>query len=224
MVLALAAVLALAVAPGHSERANATVLVENTAGTLPGPQGEYGQSVTTPDGGPFTNISFSFGESDVRPNADLFVLSQEFLELPSEAPSAPGFIAKSISSSGGVYRFSPTVTLNSNQQYFFYSDAPSNTASPPINQSNGLLIDGDVYTGGNLYYTRGSAVNIASFSLLDANFSLFGTPVGAVPEPASLTILSVGLLGLAVFRRRHPTLRFRRDEPKWSRHEHYSLQ
>ena len=57
MVLALAAVLALAVVPDHPERANATVLVQNTAGTLPGPQGVYGQSATTPDGGPFTNIT-----------------------------------------------------------------------------------------------------------------------------------------------------------------------
>src|SRR6516165_773211 len=96
MVLALAAVLALAVVPDHSERANATVLVQNTAGTLAGPQGVYGQSATTPDGGPFTNITFSFGQVEVPPAGHLFILSQEFLELPSQLGSAPGFIAESI--------------------------------------------------------------------------------------------------------------------------------
>ena len=204
MVLALAAVLALAVVPDHPERANATVLVQNTAGTLPGPRGIYGQSVTTPDGGPFTNITFSFGQSDVPPAGNLFVLSQEFLgHVPElEIGGVPGFIAKSISNTGGVYSFSPTVTLNPNQQYFFYTDTASNILFQ--DQLSAILIDGDTYPGGNLYYTRGSAPPFASFPLLDANFSLSGTPAGAVPEPASLTILSIGLLGLAVFCRRHP--------------------
>jgi len=206
IVLALVAVLALAVAPDHSKRANATVLVQNTAGTLPGPRGIYGQSVTTPDGGPFTNITFSFGQSDVPPAGNLFVLSQEFLgHVPElEIGGVPGFIAKSISNTGGVYSFSPTITLNPNQQYFFYTDTTSNVFTAPPDLLTGILIDGDIYTGGNLYYTRGSAPPFASFPLLDANFSLSGTPAGAVPEPASLTILSIGLLGLAVFRRRHP--------------------
>lgn len=75
---------------------------------------------------------------------------------------------------------------------------------PRRDRSVRFLIDGDTYTGGNLYYTLGSVPPFASFPLLDANFSLSGTPVGAVPESASLTILSVGLLGLAVFRRRRP--------------------
>jgi hypothetical protein len=199
--LAIALVSGLAIVV--SERANATVLVQDTAGTMPNPFGFSAQSVTTPNGGPFTNITFNFYDSQgasTAPGLALIVLSQPFLGpgfiidrgVPAELP---GFLTKSLSNSRGEYRFDPTFTLNSNQQYFFYIQGE-------LASLGEILIGGLTYTGGNYYLAPNSGSNYTSFPNEDADFSLSGTTT--VPEPSSLALIlpAIGaVLGLCRWRR-----------------------
>jgi hypothetical protein len=68
----------------------------------------FGESFTTPSGGPWSGIQFNF-YSDVPPTApaatgDAFLLTQEYLGTPSaHGSSTPGFLAESTGISGGKY-------------------------------------------------------------------------------------------------------------------------
>jgi PEP-CTERM motif len=152
-----------------------------------------GESVTTPAGGPWNNITFNWYDQTARfPLAagTLFVLTQEYLGLPGALSSlTPGFVASSQSIVAGVYIFDPLVTLSPNTQYFFYANASMNLSGSSI----------DIYAGGSVYDDNGpSAPNFEKTATQDANFTLSA----AVPEPASTILVGACLLGLAVRRLR----------------------
>jgi hypothetical protein len=174
---------------------SAGVIVENLAGTL-GPVTEYyGQSFTTPSGGPFDDLTFSFF-SDVpaaTPSAagTAYLLSEPYSGTPAGlSTTTPGFLAASTGVSSGVYIFGATVTIQSGVTYYLYED----TALPATG--------GNAITGGNAYFANASTTAFAtaltpdSTALQSANFELSGSAVpltSTVPEPAPLVLVAAGI-------------------------------
>jgi hypothetical protein len=84
-----------------------------------------GQSLTTPMGGPWNNITFDFLTSDATPIAGaLFILTQEYLGTPAAlSSSTAGFVAQSTGIVNDEWTFAPSLTLAGNTQYWFYGNA-----------------------------------------------------------------------------------------------------
>lgn len=193
MRLTLLAVLGLAV--GLAGRAEAGLIVTHN----PGGSGEfdyYGQSVTTPGGGPFHDISFLVFPRSPTPvfpvTGTLFILTQEFLGQPGALNSATaGYLASTSTSSGREWSFDPSVTLDGDTQYFFYTNAQID-----------FRVTSTDYTGGTGYQPLGGA-NFQRADY-DTNFQLSGTAATAVPEPSTLALAGLGAVGPigAILRRR----------------------
>lgn len=174
--------------------ARADTIVANTGanGTI-GPISP-GVSFTTPSGPSFNNITFNWFSNfpATTPSAfgTLFILSQVYAGLPSGLSAAtPGFLTQSQSISGGQYVFNPSFTIQPNTTYFFYSNGTGQVAegSPVAGQTD--FVSG----GGNPFIVAPS---------FGVNFRLSGTPVAQVPEPATLLLLSTGLAGVAMRKKR----------------------
>lgn len=200
--LPLAATLAVAalasVLPTRS--AQAITLTESLGGNQPGTFFP-GHSLTTIAGGPFNNIAFNFFEVNGFPTAagTLFILNVEYTGTPAALSGAtPGLVAQSTGITGGIYNFNPGVTLQGSTQYFVYA-----------NQAFLLTGGGfNTYPDGGLYSSSQSGVNFASVPTSDANFRLTGTAITAAPEPGTLALVAIGLMGTAgmVIRHRHEVL------------------
>ena len=176
-----------------------SVITENTSwDSVTGGGGFYfGQSVTTPDGSSWNNITFNFVDAaSQNPYAagELFLLTSIYTGAPVDlSSSTSGFLASTADIANGEWIFAPEVTLDSNTQYYFY-------ASTVFDGSYEVLFSAsDPYPGGALsqsdgdgYYVTGSA---------DTVFTVSGT-VAPVPEPTTLALAGLGGLSLLLFRRR----------------------
>lgn len=158
-------------------------------------QFNFGQSVTTPAGGPWNNIRFHFniGESGqlFDPTATgafgtLFLLSQSYSGTAAGLSNAtPGFLASTASISGGTWQFAPEVTLQENTQYFFFMGSALGPTQV-LWQSNG-----NNYAGGNGFQSF-AGINYAALPSFDNVFVLQGDVAG-VPEPSTFVLFALGL-------------------------------
>ena len=186
---------------GPSQRTWAGIIVENSSGNHQDDFALYvGQQATTPSGGPWHDLTFNFF-SDIpatTPSATgtLFLLSQQYLGPPSGLSSATsGFIAESTGIAGNAYVFDPSVTIQPNTSYWFYSP----TQFPPDDPSFGNLVSGEQF-----YSSESAGSNFGAVASTSSNFRLSGDVVPfvtTVPEPASLALFGLGGLGLAGWRR-----------------------
>ena len=154
----------------------------------------FGQSFTTPSGGPWTSIAFNF-YSDVpptTPNAagNAWLLTQEYLGTPAGlSTTTPGFLAEAVIISGGVHIFSPSVALSPGTEYWIYEDAVTSITGSPTGGG----------PGGQAYFANDTASN---FSTVGGGQIANFTPTGSVPEPSSLLLFCAGLSGVAGMIRR----------------------
>jgi hypothetical protein len=165
-----------------------------------------GQSLTTPAGGPWNNLTFNWFNTGGAPNpgtpnpiavGTLFLLSQEYLGTPGALNAATaGYIAQSQNIASGMYVFGPGATIQPNTTYFFYTNQ-----TVPNNSGDGDVIPGSAY--GNVG-SGGTYVKLPGGTLggVDARFRLQGS---VVPEPhAGLLAMAISLAALARRRSRLP--------------------
>ncbi len=180
-------VLLLALA-SFSSVAFADIIASNASGTGSNTL-FFGQSVTTPSGGPWNNVVFNFfsDPTATTPTAagTVYLLTQSYTGAPNALSSGTAGFLASAAAAGGFYTFSANVTLQPGTQYFFYTDT--------INFITG---GGDSYSGGSVFFSPAAGTNYAANSG-DADFRLQGSVVTAVPEPSSLMLLGTGLSALA---------------------------
>lgn len=194
-------VLVLSLGVGFSAAA-ATVVEYNPAITPVSNAQAPGQSLTTPVGGPWGNIQFSwFNTSDGSRLAEgsLFLLSSAYTGTPSGlSPSTTGFIATGTVPGGGVgsyYSFDSSVILQPNTQYFFYSNnRPGGSGATGFNGSG-------TYSGG-IRYGSGNGTDAFAARSGDYFFLLEGTQVPEATTTVSLGLALAGLVGFRWFRQR----------------------
>jgi hypothetical protein len=186
--------------------ANPSIVLNTGGNTTAGPS-FFGQSFTTPNGGPWYNITFNFfSDQGVTPVAEgtayLFAApytgtpaglsevlgtlsaatrtANEARKAASARPlaSAPGFVAASIAVSGGVYVFPSSLILLPNTQYFVYEDTPL----------SGVL-DGSAQVGGT-EYTANSSIATFTAAASSASFRITGQVVPPTPAMSSVSLTS----------------------------------
>ena len=173
--------------------AHAAVITKNTSGNSGTLTESFGESFTTPAGGPWNNITFNFfsDRPPVTPSATgtAFLFSQAYTGNPAALSSAaPGFIASSTGISGGAYVFDPSVQLAANTVYWIFE--------------NGVLTvsGGDAVSADTAYFapTPSSNFVVAIGAPQATNFAVNGTVVAtaATPESSSSILLSLGMIGI----------------------------
>jgi hypothetical protein len=154
----------------------------------------------TPSGGPWHDLTFNFFSDApaTTPTAagTAFLLTQEYLDTPGGlSSSTPGFLAQTSNIVAGQWVFAPGVTVQPNTMYWVYENA-----------AMGSITGANVVLGIHDYDSFSSGLPYIAGLLDSRNFRLSGDVVGAaVPEPASLTLLglgAVGMMGYAWRRRR----------------------
>lgn len=172
----------------------------------------WGQSFTTPVGGPWNNLTFNFYRNAAHDPAavgTLYILD-ELGWLPGEIPVPDqlsetflGYVAHSEAvnafGTGTAWYFPSTAQLEGGTKYWAFMDESGYWPDPDF-----LLVNGDnPFTAGESYYAQGASSGYGpSGAIYDLNFSLNGLPVSAVPESGTACLLALGLLGLASARRR----------------------
>ncbi len=180
------ALLVASTAPLH-----AATIAEDVSGTTSSRfQFFWGQSFTTPAGGPWRDIAVNFYDLTHTPYAagTGYLFAAVYSGTPAQL-SAAGALAVSSVADGSVYRFGPSLRLQSGTQYFFYEDTAMRLLGGGI---------GDV--GGTSVFTQFGTGSFASAGGLNAAFTVAGTAV-AVPEPASWAMLVTGFAGLGAVAR-----------------------
>ena len=167
----------------------AVTILQFSGGTIAS-SGEFGLQLTTPAGGPWDAITFSFFSDSTDTTASAagtaYIFSSQYSGTPGGLSSA-GALATGAASSG-AYVFSPSFTLQSSTTYYLYEDT---SITVDENQSGGA------------FFGSGGSTPFATTFKGPLNFRLSGS---TVPEPASLSLLLTGIgfgsLGVLACRRR----------------------
>jgi hypothetical protein len=170
----------------------AATIVEDVSGATSSRfQFFWGQSFTTPTGGPWSDVTFNFYDLTRTPYAagTGYLFATAYSGTPANLGAA-GALAVSGVADGSVYRFGPSFRLRSGTQYFFYEDAAMR-----------LLGGGTGQIGGTSVFTQSGTGNFASAGGRNANFKVTGSVV-AVPEPASWAMFVTGFASLGAISRR----------------------
>jgi len=164
----------------------------------------FGQSFTTPAGGPWSEITFNFYATPATGTTPAstpvaagtaFLLTQEYLGTPAAlSTSTPGFLAQSIGVFGGVYAFPPSVVLNPGTEYWIYENASMTITG---NDTGGS-------PAGAAYFAATSNTN---FSLgvgpeEIANYRLGADEFGLTPVPPSILLTAAALLCVGLYQAR----------------------
>jgi len=193
--------LILAVMPFVAAAEEIVFVPDTTRG---GGLGFYGQSFTTPGGGPWAEIAFNFFGGRIGFNVaagDAFLLTQEYVGTASELSSAaPGFLAEStgISDPGTIramYVFSPSVVLHPGVEYWLYENASISANSSPTS-----------IAGTPAMHAYFAGTSTSRFSALGGGGETFGFSLqgSIIPEPATLACTSSGFFVLLmIWRIRH---------------------
>ena len=177
-----------------------SVITENTSGSEATAGGGFalGQSVTTPAGNSWTNISFNLVESSSNnpyAEGELFLLSASYAgPAAGLSSSTSGFLASTTDIANGEWVFAPDVTLNPSTQYYFY------TGTQFDGSHNIWFSLSDPYSGGEASQASYSSY-YGSLPSVDLVFTLSGTVV-PVPEPTTLALAGLGAASLLAFRRK----------------------
>lgn len=181
----------------------AVVVASYTAGGGPFSGDAYGQSVTTPVGGPWDSIEFNFlGTTPSNETISdfalggLYVLSQAYTGAPDAlSSSTAGYLGFTSTINDGTWDFSG-VTLQPSTQYFFYMNSL-------VPLGNAVELDtSSSYTGGSVYYSGSVSSSYANVSSASAEFDLTGTQVSGAPEPGTALLMAGAAALVAIFRRR----------------------
>jgi len=173
----------------------ASIITQETAGTLPNNRPFYGQSFTTPAGGPWNNVTFNFLTPTATPYAigAAYIFTSAYSGTPSGLSSS-SFLAESTSISAGQWVFDPTFVMQPNTQYFVYEDGTIPAGS--------IRIDNHQFGTGQLYSALPPTIapTFAGLSTAAVNFQLSGATLA--PEPATFGLLLAGAAVLVAGRRR----------------------
>jgi hypothetical protein len=180
---------------GLAPPARADTIVQSTATNSSLSDLALGQSVLTPNGGPWGNITFNFYNSSNNPFAvgSLYLLNQAYGGTPANlSSSTTGYIATGTASGGTSWVFDPSVTLQSNMTYFFYMGSTSGATGLKYSTVN-------PYAGGNDYATSSATSNFVDQPTVDAAFTLSGTPnPGPLPGSGLLSWAALCFGGIAM--------------------------
>ena len=173
----------------------AATITESTTVTATNSSGYYGQSFTTPGGGPWNNVTVNFATTAGTPVAlgTLYLFTGAYSGTPAGLSGASAFAA-SISIVSNQWTFLPSVSLASSTLYFFYSDAFFGT-----NTLGGR--DSNPYVGGDASRATSSATAFSLITDVDARFDVSGTS-SAVPEPTTYATFAAGMLLVGYLRKR----------------------
>ena len=170
--------------------ARADIITQNLGGGVSESNVLWGQSLVTPAGGPWHDLTFNFfsneAPSATTPTAagTAFLLSQEYLGTPANLNSStPGFLAASTGIVAGKYTFAPDVTVQPNKTYWVYE----NSEIPIV--SGGNFVSGTVHS----YFSNGVS-NFQTEEDFDSNnFRLSGDVVtSTVPAPPAIVLVGLG--------------------------------
>ena len=142
-----------------------------------------GQSVYVP-AGTYTNFRFQWYSTAKEAVAfgRLYVLTQEFLGLPGDLPSAPGRLMASSGIEAGEYVFEPSSEFQGDRTYWFYTDTQGSfatsfdidTYAPGIGYVTGIFSQPFRRTQASGRMVNGQFVPAPPGVTVDANFRLRG--------------------------------------------------
>jgi hypothetical protein len=159
-------------------------IVDVTAGSV-GTWNWSGQSVSVPAGA-YAGIRFHWYHRNKSRSAfgKLYVMTREFLGLPSGLPNAAGLVGSSTGIENDEYVFPATVTLTGPRTYWFYTDTQGDFANS---------FDIDTYPGGVSYVT---GVPTLAFHMLPASGRMVAAGVYVPPPPGVFVDANFRLSGV----------------------------
>ena len=150
-------------------------IVDVTAGSV-GTWNWSGQSVSVPSG-TYSSIQFHWYHRNKTPSAfgKLYLLTQEYLGLPGDLPTAAGLVGSSTAIEQDAYVFPASIRLTGPRTYWFYTDTQGDFANS---------FDIDTYPGGVSYIT---GTRTMPFRMLPASGRM--VPPGVfVPAPPGVFV------------------------------------